>query len=184
MKTTDPEYRGSPYNLYIEWETGEKTYEPLHIIAQDDPVTVAQYAKLQGLLDTKGWKRFKRIAKREKVLQREINQSKLRQVRRRTKVKFGYEVAQDFADAKRLDEQNGNTLFMDATKLEMSQIKDYTVFEKGPKAIYAGTKKPVNAPAGYQYARVHLIYDVKHDGRHKARLVLDGHLTEIPVEAV
>ena len=73
---------------------------------------------------------------------------------------------------------------MDATRLEMSQIKDYAVFEKGPKAIYAGTKKPDNAPAGYQYARVHLIYDVKHDRRHKARLVLDGHLTEIPVEAI
>jgi hypothetical protein len=28
--------------------------------------------------------------------------------------------------------------------------------------------------------RVHLIYAVKHDGRHKARLVAGGHLTETP----
>ena len=27
-------------------------------------------------------------------------------------------------------------------------------------------------------------YDVNHDGRHKARLVADGHLTDIPVESV
>jgi hypothetical protein len=29
-----------------------------------------------------------------------------------------------------------------------------------------------------------MIYDVKHDGRHKARLVADGHLTKTPVESV
>jgi len=29
-----------------------------------------------------------------------------------------------------------------------------------------------------------MIYDVKHDGRHKARLVADGHLTGIPIEPV
>ena len=32
--------------------------------------------------------------------------------------------------------------------------------------------------------KVHLIYDVKHDGRHKARLVVDGHLTSIPLDGV
>jgi hypothetical protein len=29
-------------------------------------------------------------------------------------------------------------------------------------------------------AMIHLIYAVKHDGRHKARLVAGGHLTETP----
>ena len=28
----------------------------------------------------------------------------------------------------------------------------------------------------------HLVYNVKHCGRHKARLVADGHFTYIPVE--
>ena len=31
---------------------------------------------------------------------------------------------------------------------------------------------------------VRIIYDVKHDGRHKARLVAGGHLTDIPLESV
>jgi hypothetical protein len=30
----------------------------------------------------------------------------------------------------------------------------------------------------------HFVFDVKHDGRHKARLVADGHLTEVPLESV
>ena len=32
--------------------------------------------------------------------------------------------------------------------------------------------------------RVHLIFAVKYDGRHKARLVADGHLTPEPVESI
>jgi Reverse transcriptase (RNA-dependent DNA polymerase) len=31
---------------------------------------------------------------------------------------------------------------------------------------------------------VHFIFGVKHDGRHKARLVADGHLTQIPIDSV
>ena len=41
-----------------------------------------------------------------------------------------------------------------------------------------------NAPPGYHKIRVHLIFEVKYDGRHKARLVADGHLTPEPVESI
>jgi hypothetical protein len=33
-------------------------YEPLKTIAADDPVTCAEYAKENILLDTEGWKKF------------------------------------------------------------------------------------------------------------------------------
>ena len=39
----------------IEWENGEITREPLSIIAADDPVTCAIYAKDNDLLDTATW---------------------------------------------------------------------------------------------------------------------------------
>ena len=39
-------------------------------------------------------------------------------------------------------------------------------------------------PDGYQKIRVHFVYAVKHDGRFKARLVADGHLTKEPVESI
>ena len=45
LKTNDPNYNGSLYNLVVEWETGEITEEPLSIIDKDDPVTCAAYAK-------------------------------------------------------------------------------------------------------------------------------------------
>ena len=49
-------YKGSSYNVMIEWETGEITTEPLGIISADDPVTCAIYAKRQKLFDTPGWR--------------------------------------------------------------------------------------------------------------------------------
>ena len=36
----------------------------------------------------------------------------------------------------------------------------------------------------FQKIRVHFVYAVKHDGRFKARLVADGHLTKEPVESI
>jgi hypothetical protein len=42
----------------------------------------------------------------------------------------------------------------------------------------------MNAPMGYKKIRVHTVYDVKHDGRHKARMVAGGHLTPVPTESV
>ena len=62
----------------VEWETGEKTEEPLSIIAADDPFTCAAYAKKHNLLNLPGWKRFRNIARNEKSLTRAINQTKIR----------------------------------------------------------------------------------------------------------
>ena len=58
---------GSSYKLYnvlIEWESGEITWEPLQLIASDDPVTCALYAKEKDLLNKTGRKRFKQIKSR------------------------------------------------------------------------------------------------------------------------
>ena len=41
LKATDPDWKHSKYNVQVEWETGEVTFEPLSVIAADDPVTCA-----------------------------------------------------------------------------------------------------------------------------------------------
>jgi hypothetical protein len=76
------------------------------------------------------------------------------------------------------DKRNGNILWGDATVLELTQIDDYVTF------IDKGLHTKVKAPIGYKKIRVHLIHDVKHEGRHKARLGADGHLTDVPLESV
>ena len=50
LSPQDENYKGSKYNVMVEWETGEITYEPLSLIAADDPVTCAEYAKKHDLL--------------------------------------------------------------------------------------------------------------------------------------
>jgi Reverse transcriptase (RNA-dependent DNA polymerase) len=173
-----PDYNGSMYNIMIEWETGEVTSEPLSVIAADDPVTCAIYAKENNLLDLPGWKRFKSIAKRQKKFTRMVNQAKLRSYNTAPKYKYGYEVPRDYSHALRIDAKNGNTRWADAVKLEFLQIDEYETFQD------LGHMSKATPPSGHKKIRVHLVFDVKHDGRHKARLVADGHLTEIPLESV
>ena len=43
--SSDPEYNGGSYNLLIEWEPGEQTWEPQSNIIASDPCTCAVYAK-------------------------------------------------------------------------------------------------------------------------------------------
>ena len=74
LLASDPDWKGSIYNVQVEWETGEITFEPLSIIAADDPVTCAAYAKENDLLALKGWHRFRSLAKKDKVLARAIKQ--------------------------------------------------------------------------------------------------------------
>ena len=70
LLASDPDWKGSKYNAQVEWETGEITFEPVSIIAADDPVTCAAYAKENDLLALEGWHRFRSLAKQDTVLAR------------------------------------------------------------------------------------------------------------------
>ena len=182
LESTDPNHKGSKYNVMVEWESGEVTYEPLTLISKDDPITCAVYAKKHDLLDTTGWKHLKRYAKTSKRLIRAVKQSRIRQVRASARYQHGFQVPKDYNDAMRLDKENGNTHWQDAMDFELNQIHEYKVFKDTGKAQFHNGK--VVIPDGFQKIRVHFVYTVKHDGRFKARLVADGHLTKEPVESI
>jgi hypothetical protein len=110
--------------VVIEWENGEVTSEPLHVIANDDPVTCAIYAKENGLLDTDGWKRFKSIPKRQMKFTRMVNQAKLWSYNTAPKYKNGYEIPRTYDQAMKLDENNGNTKWQDAINTKLTQISE------------------------------------------------------------
>ena len=107
-----------------------------------------------------------------------VNQAKLRSYNTAPRYQYGFEVPRDYKHALRLDERNGNTRWRESVQLEMKQIWEYETFED------KGHKDKVPPPEGFKKIRVHLVFAVKHDGRHKARLVADGHLTDIPVDSV
>ena len=164
LESTDPDHKGSKYNVMVEWESGDITYEPLTLISKDDPITCAVYAKIHDLLDTTGWRHLKRYAKTFKRLIRAVKQSRIRQVRASARYQHGFQHWQDAMD------------------LELSQIHEYKVLKDTGKAQFHNGKAVT--PDGFQKIRVHFVYAVKHDGRFKARLVADGHLTKEPVESI
>ena len=112
-------------------------------------------------------------------------QSKIRQVRRSNKYIFGYLIPKSYKEALEFDKENNNTKWADATRDEMDCIKEQQVFTKEPKAKWDPQhKKILNAPPNHQKIRVNLIFAVKYNGRHKARLVADGSLTPVPAENI
>jgi len=105
-----------------------------------------------------------------------INKAKIKSYHAGPKFKYGFEIPRDYNHAVKLDRQNGNTNWQDAVALEMQQLDEYDTFKShGIDAVLS---------PDYKKIRVHLVFDVKHDGRHKARLVADGHLTDIPEYSV
>ena len=179
LESTDPNHKGSKYNVMVEWEPGEVTYEPLTLISKEDPINCAVYAKKRGLLDTTGWNHPKRHAKISKRPIRAVKQSRIRQVRASARYQHGFQVPKDFNDAIRLDKENSNTHWQDEMDLELTQIHEYKVFKDTGKAQFHDGKAVT--PDGFQKIRVHFVYAVKHAGKFKTRPVADGHLTKEPV---
>jgi hypothetical protein len=116
--------------------------------------------------------------KREKKMLHMVNQSRIKVTRNAPRYKFGYHIPCNYDEAMQFDLKNGHTLWREATNLEMSQLAEYDTFRD------LGHKDTAPPPTGYKKICTHLIYGCKHDGRHKAWMVADGHLTDIPLESV
>lgn len=181
----DPDYKGSSYNLLLEWETGQVTSEPLWTgnkhnpgIYAQDRVTVAIYARENGLLNTKGWKLpgIKKLAKTQQRMVRHANQAKLHSFRTKPVYMYGFLVPRNHQQAVEIDRENSNTKWQDSEKLELSQLQEYETFvNKG---------RGYNPGPDWKRIRCHIVYAVKHDGRHKSRVVAGGHLTDTPIDSV
>ena len=164
------------WEVLVQWANGETSWEPLSVIFTDDPVSVSMYALKNGLLNTAGWKRCKNYTKNVKKFARMVNQTTLRSNRLKPVYKYGFQVPRNHTEAVRIDEKNGNTRWQDAEKLEIKQLLEYDSFAD------LGLGAPT--PAGHQRIPCHMVYDVKHDGRHKARFVAGGHRTTTPIDSV
>ena len=141
----------------IGWESGEISAEPLVVVAKDDPVAIAIYAKDNDLLDTPGWKRFKSLARRHKKYIRLVNQARLQSYRHSRKYMFGFEIPKTYAEAIRMDKENGNTKWVETIERELTGIDNYSTFED------LGHKDDINPPNGYQRIKLTWTFAVKQD---------------------
>jgi hypothetical protein len=166
-----PNYKGSKYNLLIQWDSGEETYEPLEIILADDPISVSQYGEENDLLDKPGWKRVQRLFKNKARMKRTIH--KIKSTPSGPRYQFGTQVPRNVKEALELDKRNGNNKWRDAMQEEIDSLNAYNTFKD---------KGKIKHLEGYKKIIVHFVFAVKHDLRHKARLVAGGHLTDPTTE--
>ena len=75
-----------------------------------------------------------------------------------------------------LDEANHNQLWADSIAKELAELQQYETF----KVLRKGERPP----PGYKFVPMHMIFSVKHDGRHKSRYVMNGSVTAPPMEDV
>ena len=180
MAHRKPKNKKDTWKVLVEWESGERSWEPIKNIFSGDRYILAEYARDHGLLDK--WDspkmKIKKAAKNSKNLLRMINQAKLRSHRTTPVYKNGHKVPRNHQQAMDLDRINNNTNWADAELLEKNQLFQYETFDD------RGHRSSNRAPDGYKKINLHFVYDVKHDGRHKARVVAGGHLTETPLESI
>ena len=165
------------WHLLVNWDgVGyEPSWEPLTTMKDADPITCASYAREHNLLNQKGWKWAKKIkvdARRLIRIAKRIYSAK----RTSDLYKFGIQVPQTVDEALAIDKAAGNTLWKDAIEKELGQILEYDTFNILPHGE--------RAPADHKRVPLHLVFDVKHDGRRKARLVAGGHVTDPANEEV
>jgi hypothetical protein len=156
----------------VKWKDYDETsWEPMEIIKEDDPVTLAHYAQDQELLEKSIWKWTKRYLSLSKTSQSQIVQLHAKKAKLTTKFKFGERVPRSIKEAYKIDQENNSTGWYDVINKETSLLKDkYNCF----KILEPGEP----APQRYQFIKLLWTFDVKVDGRKRARQVGGGHMTE------
>ena len=155
------------WKLHIKWKDKSKAWINLADMKEAHLVETAEYARARGISNEPAfhWWVPYTLGKREVILAAAKNQI------RRTTHKYGVEIPWDVKHAHEIDARNGNTLWRDALKKEMYNVRvAFEILDEG-----------VHAPHGWKQVTRHLVWDVKMDFTRKARWVLDGHKMPDPI---
>ena len=161
--------RGNKYILQVRLVNGDVAWEPMKELKECDPLTLAKYTHDKKIVTLPGWKWAKRYKRNPKRFVQLAKIFKATKKAARKKYKFGIEVPQDVEHTFCLDKQNGNNFWAEAISKEVGEVDDLKTFIKHDSLE--------TIPKDHMFIPVHYVFDVKYDGRRKARLVAGGHLT-------
>jgi hypothetical protein len=159
--------------LQIEWTNGNREWVDFNLVRTDFPVHTALYVTENNLGSPFKPYWAKSVLKHLDDFYLPVKSFKQRrqsQHPRSPVILHGVRVPRNVKEALQLDKENGNNKWADAIKLEMDSQFDLETFK-----ILMGGKLPAG---DWQYAPLRMIFTVKSDGRHKARLVIGGHVTD------
>ena len=140
------------WDLLVQWKDGAESWIPLKDMKESNPVDVAEFAKAKGIDDEPAfawWVPFV-LRKRDVII------SKVKAKAKRTTHKYGIKIPRSVEEAKRLDEENGNTYWSDAINKEMYNVGVAFNIMEDDEAL----------PVGYTKTTGHMIFDVKMDFTH------------------
>jgi hypothetical protein len=156
------------WELLVEWRDGSTDWIVLKGLKESYPVELAQYAIERGIQDEPAiawW--LPHVVKKQKRILRKVKSKYWARTH-----KYGIRDPKSIEEAIEIDKENGNSLWMDAIRLEMKNVR--MAFEE-----YDGDP---NSLVGYVQITGHLVFDVKlgENFRRKARYCADGHRTGAP----
>ena len=156
------------WEMCVRWKDGSHDWVALKDLKESYPVQLAEYATNNRIHNEPAFAWWVPYVKRKRAAMISKLKSKYWQ---RTH-KYGIRIPKSVDEARRIDEENGDTLWMDAVRLEMANVR--MAFEE-----YEGDPADL---IGYQEITGHMVFDVKlgENFRRKARYCADGHKTETP----
>ena len=157
------------WELVAQWKDGSTNWVSLKDLKEAYPVQTAEYAVAAKIAmePAFAWWVPYTLKKRNRIISKVKSKYWLRTH------KFGIRIPNPVEEAKRLDQENGDSQWWEAICNEMRNVRPaFEVWEKDVEHI----------PPGYQQIKCHMIFDVKmgENFRHKARFVAGGHTTETP----
>jgi len=156
--------------LRILWDTEEEeeSWEPLSIIKEDQPRMVAQYISKHKLRTPYLPKWANNFLRSDTYIMRRMKAN----FGAKPKEAYGVKVPKNVKQGIEFDKINGNHLWQEAIDIEIGAMYKQHVFMQ-----WTGDEPP-SKDNGWQYAPIRIIFDVKHDGRHKATQEIGGHVTD------
>jgi len=113
------------FDVLVQWGDHTQSFAPVHVIAEDNPVACAQYAKENDLLNTRGWKHCKSLLRTEFSYNTALTVHKQAFNPHSIKFKFGLQVPCTPKEAFELDSKLRQTKWADAVYTELNQIHNY-----------------------------------------------------------
>ena len=169
--------------IRVSWLNGERNWVRLEDFQAEHPDMVVNFAIENELCGNQyfSWcARYAKIRNEEKQPSIFSDSGEARAILAtrydpQGKYKFGVEVPFNTRHALKLDVLNGNDLWKNAIAKELQEINEMKVFRK------TTTEDDLSK---YKKIPYHIVFDVKFDGRRKARLVCSGNMTDVPSEDV
>lgn len=156
------------WKMYVQWKDGSANWISLKEAKESYPVEVAEYAKNNGLIEEPAFDWWAtHVLKKKKIILSKVKSKYWERTH-----KYGIRVPKNIEEAKKIDLENGDTLWMDAIRKEMADNRHaFDEHEGDPKEL-----------VGFTEITGHLVFDVKlgENFRRKARFCADGHKTGAP----